>query len=220
MRSADNGNTGLDDSCLLSGDPRQRFSQLVRVVVVDAGDADNRRRHHVRRIETPPKPNLDDRIFHAGAGEGGKGDRGHEIEIGRTAPRSPDGGQQIVRGGNKLPLANPSPHQLDPFPHIDEMGRRVEAGPEAGGPENPFDHDGGRSFSLGAGDVDDAKTTVRISRKTQEIPECIEIEVRPGVADPSLLLVVRRGVEEGAGFSERSEGAADAHSRLSITRRS
>ncbi len=193
--AADHRHARLDDSCLFSGDGRQRFAELLRVVEADARDDRKARRANVGRIEPAAKPHFHHGCPHAASGEMAKGHRRDDLEIGWTLLRGTihrfdDRSHQVDQVGELVGRTRPpiDGHSfLDPI----EMGRSEKSRSAAGRRERGRRHGRRRTLAFRAGHMNDGQLLVRIAQPAEQFPHAIELEqflggghrLRPFVVD-------------------------------------
>ncbi len=133
----------------------------------------------VRRVEPPADPHFHDGNLDARPPEELEGRDGERLEVGRApVGRSRDGrdeGEGVVeRRGRNVGVVDP-----DPLRDADEVGRRVEARPDAGGPEDRGKGGRGRPLAVGPGDQGGAEGPFRVPERGEKGPRPVEAGADP-----------------------------------------
>ena len=168
------------------------------MVQPDRGDRRHLRLHDVRGVETAAEPDLHDRDIHMAPRKLQKRHRRHEFEetgivIGAEPLQIAGDRPQFVHVGDDLHLAQPLPVHLHPLTELDEVRRRIEAGPPTRGVQDGVEHGGHRSLAVGAGHVNHRITPLRMVQRFDEHAHPVDAKLQSARLEAEQV-VLNRGV--------------------------
>ena len=111
---------------------------------------------------------------------------------------------QFVRIGDDLLFGQQPPVDLHPLAQLDEVRRRIEAGPPAGSVQDGVEHGRHRSLAIGAGDVDYGIPSLRMVQRFDEHPHPVDAKFHPTRLEAEQVVLNRRiGGEQPDVFHKR-----------------
>lgn len=169
----------LDDACLFGGNFRQCIAEPLLMVERDVGDDTGERRHDVRRIQPSTQAGFpNDQVAVLFGKKLKRHDRDHFKE------------GRMMAGGEPVPqrldlrdepydfiLGNQPAVYLNALTERDQMRRSKKSHPQAGCAIDAFQHRAGRTFAIGAGDVDETESLLRIAHQCSELESVFQAEL-------------------------------------------
>ena len=207
LRQGDQDAVGAQDTGLLPGDLGDRIAQIVLVVERDIGDDRNQGVNDIRRVETAPKPYLQncdvDRLRFTGpfSREVKKSKGRQDLEEARRMGKLP-GFDQAAGGLVDLEVElcevlvrNLGAVDLDALVNTDQVGRGVETGAVTRRGQDTGQGGGRGAFAVGSGNQNRGEAGLRMAQSGSQNPHVGEVELAAGRAGRGRGKFVAQSVE-------------------------